>query len=133
LCCFVLSFGVIEGIFFSSCNFQTVKGYSKSCWTPRLRVSHLGQDKHAWNEVQRHNRPADTGSLETRTLINLATMYSIYYQAIQKKKKTNTQRQEDRSYEEMCSKVLGQRNAGLQDSEGAARRVLICQTLGLES
>jgi hypothetical protein len=59
-------------------------------------------------------------------------MYSIYYQAIQKKKKTDTQRQEDRSYEQMCSKVLGQRNAGVQDSEGAARRVLICQTLGLE-
>jgi hypothetical protein len=23
-----------------------LKGYSKSCWTPRLRVSHSGQDKH---------------------------------------------------------------------------------------
>jgi hypothetical protein len=28
-----------------------LKGYSKSCWTPRLRLSHSGQDKHAWNEV----------------------------------------------------------------------------------
>jgi hypothetical protein len=44
-------------------------------------VSHSGQDKHAWNEVQRHNRPADTGSLETRTLITLATMYSAMVSA----------------------------------------------------
>jgi hypothetical protein len=48
-----------------------LKGYSKSCWTPRLRLSNSGQDKHAWNEVQRNDRPADTGSLETRTLANL--------------------------------------------------------------
>jgi hypothetical protein len=32
----------------------------------RLKLSHSGQDKHAWNEVQRNDRPADTGSLETR-------------------------------------------------------------------
>jgi hypothetical protein len=35
-------------------------------------------------------------------------MYSYYYQVYTKEKKTDTQRQEDRSYEQMCSKVLGQ-------------------------
>jgi hypothetical protein len=34
---------------------RILKGYSKSCWTPRLRLSHSGQDKHAWNEVQYEN------------------------------------------------------------------------------
>jgi hypothetical protein len=63
-----------------------LKGYTKSCWTPRLRLSRSGQEKHAWNEVQRNDRPADTGSLETRTLITLATMYSYYYQVCTKEK-----------------------------------------------
>jgi hypothetical protein len=37
----------------ASCSVPVLlKGYSKSCWTPRLRLSHSGQDKHAWNEVQ---------------------------------------------------------------------------------
>jgi hypothetical protein len=61
----------------------------------------------------------------------IPTSKNVTTRQIQKEQETATERQMSMAYEHMCSKVLGQRNAGLQDSEGAAQRVLICLTLGL--